>query len=107
MVAEAAGALPAAICHRGVATAGRRAGALLAEDAGVVAIAKWSGGFTLTTTRGRVDAREVLVATNGYTGPVTPWLRRRLIPLGSYIIATEPLAPETVRRLVPRGRMIG
>src|SRR5258708_35947263 len=47
-----------------------------------------------------------IVATNGYTGAVMPWLRRRLIPLGSYIIATEPLPPETARRLIPRGRMI-
>ena len=106
MVAEASGALHPALYHRGLAAAARRADAVVAEDAGVVAIAKRPGGFALTTTRGRVEAREVLVATNGYTGPVTPWLRRRLIPLGSYIIATEPLSPETVRRLVPRGRMI-
>lgn len=37
---------------------------------------------------------------------LTPWLRRRLIPLGSYMIATEPLPPDTARRLVPRGRML-
>jgi len=106
MVAEASGALHPALYHRGLATAARRAGAIVAEDAGVMAITKRPGGFVLTTPRGRIEAREVLVATNGYTGPVTPWLRRRLIPLGSYIIATERLPPETVRRLVPRGRMI-
>ena len=39
-------------------------------------------------------ARDVVVATNGYTGRLTPWLQRRVIPIGSYIIATEPL-PET------------
>ncbi|MBI1847707.1 MAG: FAD-binding oxidoreductase [Candidatus Rokubacteria bacterium] len=106
MVAEASGALHPALYHRGLAEAARRAGAVVAEQAEVTAIEPGPAGFAVTTSRGRVLAREVLVATNGYTGPVTPWLRRRLIPLGSYIIATEPLPPETARRLVPRGRMI-
>jgi glycine/D-amino acid oxidase-like deaminating enzyme len=48
----------------------------------------------------------VLVATNGYTGTLTPWLRRRVIPIGSYIIATEPLAPALVARLLPTDRVV-
>jgi glycine/D-amino acid oxidase-like deaminating enzyme len=48
----------------------------------------------------------VVVATNGYTGPLTPWLRRRVIPIGSYIIATEPLAPELARELIPHNRIV-
>ncbi len=106
MVAEASGAVHPALYHRGLADAARRAGALVLEETPVEAIARRPGGFTVRTSRGGVEAREVLVATNGYTGAVTPWLRRRLIPLNSYIIATEPLPPETTRRLVPRGRMI-
>lgn len=106
MVAEASGALHPALYHRGLADAARRAGAFVAEEAPVDAITRRAGGFTLRTSRGVLEAREVIVATNGYTGAVTPWLRRRLIPLGSYIIATEPLPPETARRLIPRGRMI-
>lgn len=102
MVAEASGALHPALYHRALADAVRRAGAVIAEEAEVTAITPRS----VTTSRGRVEAREVLVATNGYTGSVSPWLRRRLIPLGSYIIATEPLPPDTIRRLIPRGRMI-
>jgi glycine/D-amino acid oxidase-like deaminating enzyme len=106
MVAEASGGLHPARYHRGLADAARRAGALIVEETPVDAMARRAGGFTLHTPRGVVEAREVIVATNGYTGAVTPWLRRRLIPLNSYIIATEPLPPETTRRLVPRGRMI-
>jgi glycine/D-amino acid oxidase-like deaminating enzyme len=106
MVVEASGGLHPALYHRGLADATRRAGALVCEETPVEAITRRAGGFTLRTSRGVVEAREVVVATNGYTGVVTPWLRRRLIPLGSYIIATEPLAPETARRLIPRGRMI-
>ncbi|MBM3523597.1 MAG: FAD-binding oxidoreductase, partial [Alphaproteobacteria bacterium] len=59
-----------------------------------------------TTPRGSLRATEVFVATNGYTGSVTPWMRRRLIPVGSYIIATEPLDPGIVKAIVPNGRMI-
>ena len=44
----------------------------------------------------------VVLATNGYTGPVTPWLRRRLIPLGSYIIATEPLGEALAAEINPQ-----
>ena len=55
--------------------------------------------------RGTVTARDVVVATNGYTGAITPWLRRRVIPIGSYIIATEPLAPDVMDRLFPTDRI--
>ncbi|HEY7521247.1 MAG TPA: FAD-binding oxidoreductase [Methylomirabilota bacterium] len=106
MVAEASGGLHPARYHRGLADVARTAGAVIVEETPVEAIARRAGGFTLRTSRGALEAREVLVATNGYTGPATPWLRRRLIPLNSYIIATEPLPPETTRRLIPRGRMI-
>ena len=64
------------------------------------------GGFTVVTPNGRITARDVLVATNGYTGPLTPWQRRRVIPIGSYIIATEDLPEEQMRRLFPSGRHI-
>jgi glycine/D-amino acid oxidase-like deaminating enzyme len=48
----------------------------------------------------------VFIATNGYTGSATPALRRRLIPIGSYIIATQPLPPGTWERLIPKRRMV-
>ncbi len=49
----------------------------------------------------------MVVATNGYTGRLTPWLRRRVIPIGSYIIATEPIEPDLMARLMPRNRVVG
>jgi hypothetical protein len=63
-----------------------------------------SGGFTVTTSAGSVRAREVIVATNGYTGAITPWQRRRVIPIGSYIIATEELDPKVAQSLSPHAR---
>ena len=64
-------------------------------------------GFRMTTPRGSIWAENVIVASNGYTGSTTPWLQRRIIPIGSYIIATEPLAPGQMDRLIPKDRMIG
>ena len=63
-------------------------------------------GFRVLTGRGPVVARNVIVATNGYTGTLTPWLRRRVIPIGSYMIATEPLPEETMAQLMPKGRIV-
>src|SRR5262249_60095236 len=100
MVAEASGGLHPALYHRALGEAAARAGATIVEQAEATAITPRA----VSTRRGTIQAREVFVATNGYTGTVTPWLRRRLIPLGSYIIATEPLPPETIGRLIPRGR---
>lgn len=59
----------------------------------VTALQRHAGGFDVTHARGVTRCREVLVATNGATGELVPWLRRRIIPVGSYMVATEPLPP--------------
>lgn len=82
------------------------AGATVVPHCPVTALDKTSTGHDVITPRGTVTARDVIVATNGYTGPLTPWLRRRVIPIGSYMIATEPLAPEVMSRLMPTQRVI-
>ncbi len=56
------------------------------------------------TDRGAILARDVFVATNGYTDGVAPSLRRRIIAIKSYIIASEPLPEELARELSPHGR---
>ncbi len=72
----------------------------------VTAIARDGEGFRLTTAKGTVAARNVLVATNGYTGGLTPWQQRRVIPIGSYMIATEPLEDGLIDRLFPTDRVV-
>jgi len=62
--------------------------------------------FRLDTERGTCRAQDVVVATNGYTGKLTPWLRRRVIPIGSYMIATEPLPRGMIERLIPKDRIV-
>jgi glycine/D-amino acid oxidase-like deaminating enzyme len=90
---------------RGLGLAAARAGARLLEDTEVTRVKKVAGGFEIGTRRGVVRAREVLAATNGYTPAALGRLRRRVIPIGSYIIATQPLG-ELARRLIPKGRVI-
>jgi glycine/D-amino acid oxidase-like deaminating enzyme len=101
-----AGSVQPAALVWGLASAAARAGARLVERAPVVHIHRHGRGFAVVTTAGTVEAREVLVATNGYTGVAVPALRRRVVPVGSYLIATAPLAPAAARRLIPRGRVL-
>jgi glycine/D-amino acid oxidase-like deaminating enzyme len=89
----------------GLALAAQRAGARLLENAEVTRVRRVHGGFEVTTAQGMVRAREVLAATNGYTPAALGRLRRRVIPIGSNQIATEPLDEDLARLLVPRGRV--
>jgi glycine/D-amino acid oxidase-like deaminating enzyme len=83
-----------------------RSGATVVDRCPVSAINSDRDGFEALTPRGTVRARQVLLATNGYSGPLSPWHRRRVIPIGSYQIATVPLGSALVRSLIPRGRNI-
>ncbi|PWE77334.1 oxidoreductase [Bradyrhizobium sp. SUTN9-2] len=72
----------------------------------VISIEKDGAVFRVVTSAGPVQARQVLVCTNGYTDGAVPFLRRRLVPVRSRIIATEELAPDVMARLMPKGMMI-
>lgn len=91
--------------HRGLTALARSAGTHLIGNCGVTAIKQDASGFVVTTQNGKVRARDVIVATNGYTTGLTPWLHRRVIPIGSYMIATEPLPKELMATLFPTGRI--
>jgi glycine/D-amino acid oxidase-like deaminating enzyme len=94
----------------GLARAATKAGAEIFEHARVESIQRESLngelGWKISTSRGAMWTHEVFVGTSGYTGTVTPRLQKRLIPLGSYIIATEVLPAPLARELSPRNRMI-
>lgn len=95
---------------RGLAQAARRAGATIHEQTPVAHVKRATDGaaphFTVSTDRVDVRARDVIVATGAYTGLESPWLRRRIIPIGSYIIATEPLPEPLALEISPRARMM-
>jgi glycine/D-amino acid oxidase-like deaminating enzyme len=90
----------------GLADAARRAGARIFGGARVSAIETQAGGFILSVGRERISTRQLLVATNGYTGSLLPFLQRRIIPIRSAMIATEPLSTAAMDRLMPKRRML-
>ncbi|MGF1627920.1 MAG: NAD(P)/FAD-dependent oxidoreductase [Kiloniellaceae bacterium] len=92
--------------HEGLLARVLGAGAAVVSHCTVAGIEGDGSGHSLTTRLGNLRAREVIVATNGYTGTVTPWLHRRVIPIGSYMIATEPLAKDVMGRVMPTDRIV-
>lgn len=90
----------------GLAHAAARAGVRIYENASVTKLQRLHGyEHRIETTRGAVTASQVLLATG--TSSVGPFFhyRRRIVPVGSFIIVTEPLSQETVDGLMPTRRM--
>jgi len=99
-------ALDPARFHQGLLDRASAAGSTVVSHCPATGIERDGDGFRVATPRGVVAARNVVVATNGYTGTITPWFRRRVIPIGSYIIATEMLPVDLMQRLMPRARVV-
>jgi glycine/D-amino acid oxidase-like deaminating enzyme len=105
LAVDAGGVLHPAKWFAGLVGMAERAGAELHEGVRATSIRRQPDKrFVVETDRGAILARDVLVATNGYTDGVAPGLRRRIIPIGSYIIATEPLPAALAQELSPTGR---
>jgi glycine/D-amino acid oxidase-like deaminating enzyme len=107
LVIRRAGGLHPGRYVRGLATAAQRHGATLASGVELRGWSRSDGIFRVRTSGGEIAARALMIATNGYTGRATPWHRRRVIPIASYMIATEELGEARVRRLLPRLRVYG
>ncbi|SFG11623.1 Glycine/D-amino acid oxidase [Novosphingobium sp. CF614] len=91
---------------RGLADAAARRGVQFHEATPVTGIRKTGAGtYEVATRRGKIEAGQVLLASGiSSVGPLG-WFRRRIIPVGSFLIATEPLPPEQLDRIMPRRRM--
>jgi glycine/D-amino acid oxidase-like deaminating enzyme len=110
MVDETSAGVNPARYVAGLAQAARRAGAQLFDHTRVTNIVSQSANgartFSVHTARGALTAGEVILASGAYTTSATPALRKKVIPIGSYIIATEILTEDLARELSPRNRMI-
>lgn len=93
--------------HQGIYECVLGTGATVIDQTAVTGISPNTDGFTISTARGSIKTGQCVVATNGYTDKVTDWLRRRIIPVPSQIIATDKLDPGLVERLMPKRRMVG
>ncbi|HJQ14143.1 MAG TPA: FAD-binding oxidoreductase [Anaerolineales bacterium] len=103
---ESSGGLNPAQYVTGLAGAAGRAGATLHARARVLRLERNGGRFLVETERGTLNAESVVVGTSGYTGKVTKRLQRKIIPIGSFIIATEQLPEQLVTEIIPNNRMI-
>ena len=110
VIDEVSGVHPAKL-HRAVQGLAEAAGAIVRGNAEVQTIDGGDGRFTLRTARGEVIADKIFVATNAYTGAfngtMSPWLRRRLIPVTAYMMATEELPEALAAKMLPTNRMCG
>ncbi len=106
LVDEVSAGLNPAQFAAGLADAAQKAGAMLCARARVDRLRRGENRFVVETERGALSAESVLVATSGYTGNVTKNLRKKIIPIGSFIIATEKLSDELAHELSPKNRMI-
>jgi glycine/D-amino acid oxidase-like deaminating enzyme len=110
MVDEISAGLNPARYVAGLAAAAIRAGAQICEQTRLQSIQRearnGTAGFRLATSRGPIWALNVLVGTSGYTGPSTPALQKKIIPIGSFIITTEVLPESLARELSPHNRQI-
>jgi glycine/D-amino acid oxidase-like deaminating enzyme len=110
MVDEVSAGLNPARYVAGLGRAAAKAGAEIFEHTRVEGLQRESrggeSGWKITTSSGTLWAREVFVATSGYTSRATPALQKKLIPIGSFIITTEVLPETLARELSPRNRMI-
>ncbi|WP_338493125.1 FAD-binding oxidoreductase [Pseudomonas trivialis] len=91
---------------QGLAEAAARRGVRIYEQAPVLDLSRQTGTVhQVKTPRGEVRAKQVLLATGtSAVGPLS-WFRRRIVPVGAFIIVTEPLSVEMLDRLVPSRRM--
>lgn len=90
----------------GLAVAAAKRGVRIYENAPVVGLKRQTGSVhRVETPHGSIRAKQVLLATGtSAVGPLA-WFRRRIVPVGAFVIVTEPLSVEVLDRLTPRRRM--
>jgi len=85
---------------RGLARAAERAGARIFENTQAL---HYEDGpeVVVQSAHGTLRCRHLVLCANAYIGSLAPSLARRILGVGTYIIATEPIAPERARALLP------
>lgn len=107
MVTKEAGALHPAKLHREMRRLAEAAGVTICGRARVTAIERTGSRHRLHTARGEVECAHVVLATNAYTGRLSRFVRRRIVPLNAYMIATEELPLALAEEILPTNRTGG
>ena len=85
---------------QGLAAAAERAGVRVFEDSRALAYARVAGALEVTTATGRVRCRSLALCGNAWLGPFAPALARKIMGVGTYIVATRPLGAERAAALI-------
>jgi len=106
MLDRRAGALQPLAFVRGLARAAQQAGAAIHGRSAVGRLESTAGAWRVETGAGTVTARTVILATNAYTDDLWPGLRRTVLPVQSYQVATRPLPGDVRRQVLPGGQVV-
>jgi gamma-glutamylputrescine oxidase len=90
---------------QGVAHAAEAAGARIFENTQALTYAD-GNEVMVSTPQGTLRCRHLVLCGNAYLGSLAPVLARRILGVGTYIIATEPLDPARARALLPSNAAI-
>jgi glycine/D-amino acid oxidase-like deaminating enzyme len=88
----------------GLAEAAARRGALIYQDTLVNAWQANAGGYQVSTSKGSLQAKQLFLATGACQHGGLGWYRRRIVPVGSFVIATEVLPEALIDSLLPARR---
>lgn len=91
---------------QGLASAIERAGGRIYEQSQVLDYHETATGFVARTACGEVRSEVLVLACNAYVDRLDPQLSARLLPVGSYQVATTPLDPELARSLLPHNSCV-
>ena len=83
----------------GLAAAAEAAGVRICEGSEVTRL-EHGDTVTVHTAQGRVRAKHVALCCNAYIDELSPKLRARIMPVGTYIVATEPLGQARIEALM-------
>jgi glycine/D-amino acid oxidase-like deaminating enzyme len=99
-------ALHPAKYHLGLLHSVLRRGIDVVADCPAVRLDPEGTRYVVSTPKGTIRAEKIVLATNGYTDTPFAWFARRVFPLPSFLIATEPLSANLIGELAPGRRMM-
>ena len=102
MSASEAAHLHPALYYAGLKRLCEERGVRICAKAAVERLDQRGNSWHLKTDRGDIEAGDVVIATNGYTGDLTPGFKRRLVPVSAYLIPTEALPPDLLHSISPK-----
>ncbi|KQV41775.1 MULTISPECIES: FAD-binding oxidoreductase [unclassified Rhizobium] len=102
-----AGLVHPALYHKGLRDRARALGVSLHSGVEMVKITRGRRDFRVHFAGNRsIQAQRIISGPNGYVDAAQPWLQRRLVPVQSYMIATEELDEDLVSALIPKDRAV-